>query len=147
MKTITISLRDDDTLNRLTIALLGVPGAEIVPEEDRTYTREQVLAAINEGANEAQDIVHGDYENEESIRDDSAADLVANLAIQFLEHPEMTPDEAIAAAWADDVVPDFDTMSDEFWAEHGIGDDDPDPEPGSPAYRAAIVATVKGWFE
>lgn len=86
-----------------------------------TYTRAELTAALNAGANLVIDHITGEYgESSESIRDASVIDLVVNAAIYRLDHPHATLDEVIEGNYTPDVC----------------ADDDED-----------VVGTVLGWIE
>jgi hypothetical protein len=93
-----------------------------------TVTRDEAVAAFNDLAEYVKTEYNPDgTEDGDSIRSDSAGDLVVNLAIGFLDDPEAETDDVIARAWKD------------------LDPDDGPVEEG-PERDAAIVAEVASWF-
>lgn len=74
------------------------------PSPDRTYTRDQVSAAVNSAA----ELVLNDeelfpYEDSDSIRIHTFIDLVVNAAMSLLDDPGMSLDDVMNSCWqADD---------------------------------------------
>lgn len=101
------------------------------PLGDGPFTCQEVNAAWNDAAEWAkEDYNPEEVENSHTIRSDSCGDLIVNLATGFLHNPGCDADDVIAEQWAD-LEPDW------FDGFH--------PPKGSDPYKAAIVATVKGW--
>ena len=93
-----------------------------------TVTRDEAVAAYNALAEDAKaEYNPAGHENGDSIRSDSCGDLVVNLAVGFLDDPEATAYDVIAASWSDLDPADM-------------------PEEAGPERNAAIVAEVKSWF-
>jgi hypothetical protein len=89
-------------------------------------TRDEAVAAFNDLAEYVKTEYNPDgTEDSDSIRSDSAGDLVVNLAIGFLDDPEAEAYDVIAASWKD--------LAD------GPTDEGPERD-------AAIVAEVTSWF-
>lgn len=64
-----------------------------------TYTRDQVVAALNRAADALSD---HDYEDSHTIRDDDLVNLMVNLAMGFLEEPGKTMEQVIEASYGED---------------------------------------------
>jgi hypothetical protein len=89
-------------------------------------TRDEAVAAFNNLAETAKAEYNPDgTEGVDSIRSDSAGDLLVNLAVGFLDDPEATAFDVIAASWKD------------------LADG---PAEEGPERDAAIVAEVRSWF-
>jgi hypothetical protein len=98
------------------------------------YTRAQVTGALNTSADLIGEFLNPeDIESSDTIVDTSILDLAVNTSGYLLDHPGAGLDEVIAASYTD-VDPDF-------------GDLEEDPERGSAAWNAAVVRTVRGWFD
>jgi hypothetical protein len=104
--------------------------ASIKPVAWVTY--DAVSSALNDAANEASEAM--DYENSDTIRDDSARDLAVNAALYLLDHPDADLYDVIVTQYKD-VEPCFDNLD----------EDQPDPPRGSKAWNDALVKTVTEW--
>jgi len=105
-------------------------------EPERTYTREEVSAALGQAANLVQE-THDGYENTDTVFEDTAVDLAVNAGLYLLDRPDATLDEIIPASYADVELNDSDF-------EDGELDDNGNPLPGRD--RAALVRKVRGWL-
>jgi hypothetical protein len=103
---------------------------------ERTYTREEISAAFNAGANLAQE---HEYEDTDTIRMDDAVNLAVNAGLYLLDHPGATLDEIIPASYAE-VELDMDDFED------FDPNNEPTPVMGTPRWNAALVRKVKGWL-
>lgn len=70
----------------------GVPG-------DKTYTRDEVMTALNQAADYVRD--SQEYESEETLRQQAYGDLIVNLAAGWLDDPEATPQQIIEASYSE----------------------------------------------
>jgi hypothetical protein len=110
----------DDALSRLATPLTW-------------FTYGTVSGALNDAANDASEVV--DYENEDTIRADSARDLAVNAALYLLDHPGADLYDVIVAQYAEADV-DFDDLD----------EGQPEPAKGSEAWNEALYQTVTGWI-
>ena len=108
-------------------------------DNERLYTREEVLDVINAGANFAQAMHDSAGETDETIYADDMVNLAVNAAVYLLDHPGADTDEIIAAQYQDiDLYPE----------DFGLDDDSaPLPEKGSPEWNEAVVLKVRSWFQ
>jgi hypothetical protein len=113
-------------------------------EEPRTYTKDEVYAAVNAGA----DLVLSDDLELDDGRDWSLVNLAANAMLSLLENPEMSLDDVIRANWQEEetvckVCGDgiFQNGNGEW--EHGEPPDEPhEPVPDPDG----VVRMVRGWI-
>jgi hypothetical protein len=126
-------IQDDDSFNASQNLLTLI--------EQQRYTRDEVTAALNAGANLAQE---HEYEDSDTIRMDDAVNLAVNAGLYLLDHPDASLDEIIVASYTDvelDIYEFRDLVSD------GSGvSNEPLPEKGTPQWNAALVRKVKGWL-
>lgn len=66
------------------------------PDATRVFTRDEVLAAVNDAADQARDITGGD----ERVAD--LVNLVVNLTMGLLDDPAAEVDTVIAEAYGED---------------------------------------------
>jgi hypothetical protein len=108
-------------------------------DNERLYTREEVLDVINAGANFAQAMHDDASETDETIYADDMVNLAANAAEYLLDHPDADLNEIIAAQYQDVTL---------YPEDFGLDRDDsaPLPEKGSPEWNEAVVLKVRSWF-
>jgi hypothetical protein len=97
----------------------------------RSY--DAVSSALNAAANDASEMT--DYENSDTIRDDSARDLAVNAALHLLDHPDASLYDVVIEAHKD-TEPSFDDLD----------EGQPEPPKGSEAWNNALYETVTGWI-
>jgi hypothetical protein len=121
----------------------GPPVSE--PAAERTYTRAEVVSALNQAADMASDLLNPEeIESSETIANDDVINMVVNLVGGLLDHPEMDTDQIIALQYKDtDPCFQDDELIPVFTAFGSVVERE--PERGSAAWNAALVRTVKGW--
>jgi hypothetical protein len=110
----------------------GYAVVDVSPSGPGHYTRDQVSAAVNGGADLLPD---HEYENEDTIAQDDVVNLVVNAALYLLDHPGADVNEVIAAQYTDVEVDDSDLDEGE-----GL------PDKGSPRWNELVTTRVLGWL-